>query len=115
MHRRRTAAPVPPAGSRFSRRGQSGARFIHGLAGQRAFEEEEERGGKRLAPDVEQRRQELLALTRGKRCLFVGGHVREEHRQRIQEALELEALEWPETDRFDTNPNEFAAEVRRSD
>ncbi len=77
--------------------------------------EDDEAAGKKLTTEVERLRQELLAHTRGKRCLFVGGHVRAEHRERIQAALELATLEWPETDRFDASPHAFAADVKRND
>jgi hypothetical protein len=83
--------------------------------GQPIADEAEERGTKRLSPEIEQLRRELVAYTRGKRCLFVGGHVREEYRSRIQEALELKDLEWPETDRFDASPKEFTSQINRTD
>jgi hypothetical protein len=82
---------------------------------QPATQEDEEHGETQLTPEVEQRRQEIVSLTRGRRCLFLGGHACEERRRRIQEALELEALEWPKTERPDANPNEFEAHMRRND
>jgi hypothetical protein len=39
----------------------------------------------------------VLAVVRGKRCLFIGGICREESRQRIERELELAELVWPST------------------
>ncbi|MBM3457832.1 MAG: hypothetical protein FJX77_04795 [Armatimonadetes bacterium] len=83
--------------------------------GQAGIEEEEDRPGKGLSQEIELQRQALLPFTRGKRCLFIGGQNREEHRQRIREALEFTEIEWPESDDLYTSPNALAAEVRRSD
>jgi len=52
---------------------------------------------KELDPETAQRLTELLPVTRGKKCLFLGGVPREDIRAAIEERLELAELLWPET------------------
>lgn len=61
--------------------------------------------------------EELAAVrevTRGKRCLLLGGTCREEHRRKLEEALELSELVWPST-----KPSEplakYETEIHHSD
>ena len=52
--------------------------------------------------------------TRGKRCLILGGTCREEHRRKIEEALELRELVWPSTKPSDPL-SRFETEIRHSE
>ena len=63
-------------------------------------------------PDTEL--QAVREITRGKRCLMLGGTCREENRRKIEEALELEELIWPSTKPSDTL-SKFDADIRHSD
>lgn len=53
-------------------------------------------------------------VTRGKRCLLLGGTCREEHRRKIEEALELSQLVWPSTKPSDPL-FKFDTEIRHAD
>lgn len=53
-------------------------------------------------------------VTRGKRCLLLGGTCREENRRKIEEALQLSELVWPSTKPSDPLAK-FDTELRHSD
>ena len=53
-------------------------------------------------------------ITRGKRCLMIGGTCREENRRKIEEALELSELIWPSA-RPSDSLSKYDIEIRRSD
>lgn len=58
--------------------------------------------------------QAVRELTRGKRALILGGAYREEHRLRIETALELGELAWPSAKPSDSLAR-FDAEIRHAD
>lgn len=64
-----------------------------------------------FSPELEAMRTQLIEITRGKRLLMVGGHTSEAHRQKIQDALELAEVLWPDTDRFDTSPETYTPQL----
>lgn len=64
-----------------------------------------------FSPELEAMRTQLLEITRGKRLLMVGGHTSEAHRLKIQDALELAEVLWPDTDRFDTSPETYGPQL----
>ena len=66
---------------------------------------------------MDELKQELEAVrlvTRGKRCLLLGGTCREENRRKIEEALQLSELVWPSTKPSDPLAK-FDTELRHSD
>lgn len=81
-------------------------------AGKADEEGEEDQGG-----TLESLRTELEAVrevTRGQRCLILGGTCREENRRKIEEALQLRELVWPSTKPSDPL-SKFDTEIRHSD
>ena len=58
--------------------------------------------------------QAVREVTRGKRCLLLGGTCREENRRKIEEALQLSELVWPSTKPSDPLAK-FDTELRHSD
>jgi hypothetical protein len=56
----------------------------------------------------------VRSVTKGKRCLILGGTCREENRRKIQQALELEQLVWPSTKPSDPL-SRFDTEIRHAD
>ncbi|HZT43274.1 MAG TPA: hypothetical protein VFA07_13980 [Chthonomonadaceae bacterium] len=56
----------------------------------------------------------VRALTRGKRCLVIGGLSREESRRKLEETLELGELVWPVAGPSDSLSS-FEEEIRASD
>ena len=66
---------------------------------------------------LDELRMELEAVrevTRGKRCLLLGGTCREENRRKIEEALQLSELVWPSTKPSDPLAK-FDTELRHAD
>jgi hypothetical protein len=63
---------------------------------------------------IEAELQAVREVTRGKRCLMLGGTCREENRRKIEEALQLEELVWPSTKPSDPLAK-FDTEIRHSD
>ncbi len=66
---------------------------------------------------MDELKQELEAVrlvTRGRRCLLLGGTCREENRRKIEEALQLSELVWPSTKPSDPLAK-FDTELRHSD
>lgn len=53
-------------------------------------------------------------ITRGKRCLLLGGTCREENRRKIEDALELSELVWPSTKPSDPL-SKYDTDIRHSD
>jgi hypothetical protein len=74
------------------------------------MEEEAEGSLEALDPEL----QAVREVTRGKRCLMLGGTCREENRRKIEEALELEELVWPSTKPSDPL-SKFDTEIRHAD
>jgi hypothetical protein len=58
--------------------------------------------------------QAVREVTRGKRCLMLGGTCREENRRKIEEALQLQELVWPSTKPSDPLAK-FDTEIRHAD
>ena len=75
-----------------------------------AVEEEPSGALDELAAELEAVRE----VTRGKRCLLLGGTCREENRRKIEEALQLSELVWPSTKPSDPL-SKFDTELRHSD
>ena len=75
-----------------------------------AIEEEPSGALEELKAELEAVRE----VTRGKRCLLLGGTCREENRRKIEEALQLSELVWPSTKPSDPLAK-FDTELRHSD
>ena len=75
-----------------------------------AIEDEPSGAMEELAAELEAVRE----VTRGKRCLLLGGTCREENRRKIEEALQLSELVWPSTKPSDPLAK-FDTELRHSD
>jgi hypothetical protein len=56
------------------------------------IQEDEEKVGETAA--MRERYQELIALTRGRKALLIGGAVREDARRSLQQTFEFDELEW---------------------
>ncbi len=56
------------------------------------IQEDEDKLGESAA--IRERYQELIALTRGKKALLIGGSVREDSRRSLQQTFEFDELEW---------------------
>jgi hypothetical protein len=63
---------------------------------------------------IDRELQAVREVTRGKRCLMLGGTCREENRRKIEEALQLEELVWPSTKPSDPLAK-FDTEIRHAD
>ena len=67
--------------------------------------------------NIDALQKELMAVrevTRGKRCLLLGGTCREENRRKLEAALELRELVWPSTKPSDPLAR-FDTDIRHSD
>ncbi len=63
---------------------------------------------------LQQELQAVREVTRGKRCLLLGGTCREENRRKLEAALELKELVWPSTKPSDPLAR-FDTDIRHSD